>query len=125
MITKDMALDALATVVNRSGAGFVYPYQESGAPCVYVANGEPSCGVAQALDLLGVDREVLASMDSRNSDQNGPVSARAIKTMVPEIEITRAACWVLDSFQQKQDAGATWGLALTEARYRHTEFQED
>jgi hypothetical protein len=97
----------LRRIVDAKGEDYVYPRQEA---CVYFEkDGSPSCIIGHELAKHGIDYN-----DENSVEQL--VEAGFIKTDPATREF-------LLEVQAFQDAGAPWGVALSEAIVRHKDRQ--
>lgn len=121
-ITLDKALPALEEVVAEAGGDFVY--EMVGGSCVYYdqAEGKPSCGIGRALFRMGWTAEELIVMD--NCGDLGSPASVAFKSLsgnvpwgdIPLIECDEGARQLLSTFQEGQDTGVSYGIALIRAK---------
>jgi len=130
MITIDaqQAIESLRHIVQAKGPEFVYS-SPAGSSCVYAYDGQPSCGVGQALAHLGVPLAVVAELDTANCGTG--ISALSMATPLHHhgVHVTPQAARVFSQFQVVQDRGnyssptATWRLALqvAEAEFKNLE----
>jgi hypothetical protein len=107
----------LRRIVDAKGEDYVYPRQEA---CVYFEkDGSPSCIIGHELAKHGITRDDLLVEDIDYNDENSVeqlVEAGFIKTDPATREF-------LLEVQAFQDAGAPWGVALSEAIVRHKDRQ--
>jgi len=100
---KDMR-DALASVVQRAGADYVYK-----GLCWYIEGTTPRCGVGQALAELGVSNAVLQAMDCAAG------GSKIRDVQVQGLNISFEARAIAVAFQIRQDVGVKWGKCLESA----------
>lgn len=106
-LTRVRAEELLAELVTEFGADYVYEPPD-GTACVYVWDGEPSCGVGHVLYRAGVPLDVLRAVD-------GTYVAGVHEAVVFEDFAEPAALDLLSDFQDGQDASVPWGEALRRA----------
>lgn len=100
MFTAKDLKEALYTVVEQAGKDYVY----QGDKCRYVHYGEPDCGIARALVLLGMPIEELKEWDMT------PIA------QVPT-QLNFEARAVASAFQRRQDKRYAWGDCLEAAMH--------
>lgn len=103
-LTAGEFLHTLRQVVAERGANYVYPESErleSGA-CRYWHNGQPSCMIGHALDVLGL--VVPPSLE-------GLSAPYVLYEFGAPVQVGRVAVYV----QAAQDLGGSWGEALVAA----------
>jgi hypothetical protein len=108
-ISLEEAKALLAKAVEERGAD--YTYEQVGNECLYFdpATQGPSCLVGYVLSYKGITLPALNDSASNNStDVHDLVSGGVIQT---DLETE----YLLSTAQDRQDSGATWGRALSEA----------
>lgn len=130
-LSADQAIELLEAAVATRGAEYNYRFtaqEGSGATCLYIRNGEPSCLVGVALVTEGVPIEVLTYIDEFTHDcENecledctessiGSIWAGQVLRDRAGLMLSDEARWVLSSAQIYQDTGRTWGEALEAAK---------
>ena len=106
-LTYVRALELLREVVAEKGEGYIYSWPD-GDGCYYVHGDEPGCGVGHVLYRAGWPLSQLAAVDMR-----GNSCVHVIPAFCDNAQ--PAAITLLRTFQEAQDAGATWGAALRTA----------
>jgi hypothetical protein len=101
------ALRLLREVVGERPDHVYMPPGGEGTACRYVHRGKPSCLVGHVLARHGFTAEQLAALDDI-------VSALLLPQYFPGL-VTEDAAQILLYAQGMQDAGHTWGEALTAA----------
>jgi hypothetical protein len=119
-ITRIAALDAMGWAVEQRGEGYVDERAAYGS-CRYVLARQPSCLVGMALHHLGVDLDLLSSMDAFGLDPEAgrdPAISADGRPYLEENGVTMddQALGVFKQAQIEQDKGNTWGTALEVAR---------
>lgn len=116
-ITAEMALDGLTVAVHQRGALYVDPEANAitGLGCKYQRKGAPSCIAGSALHHVGVPVDVLKGLDKLFDSAMGSMESRKFLADAG-FDLTPAAERRLSAAQVAQDAGRSWGVALTEAQ---------
>jgi hypothetical protein len=115
VITYDMALEALNAAVEEKGADYVY--EGEGTFCAYVASGEPSCIVGNALHRLGVSIPTLVKMD-KCAIGGSVITSRKVLDVLEDSGFTLDGdvITLLSTAQTLQDDEVPWGEAVRAAR---------
>lgn len=120
-ITFDMALEALNAAVDEKGDDYVY--EGEGTFCAYVANGEPSCIVGNALHRLGVSIPTLAEMDYCAIGGAVITSPKVLEVLEYRgFTLDYDAVMLLSAAQTLQDDQVPWGDAVRVAREEAAEY---
>lgn len=116
-IDLDKARQMIAAAIEERGEDYVYP-RTPGAGCAYVHHTldgeEPGCGVGMALIKAGVPIESFDDLHI-NTGCGAHSALVALKDAGIIEEFTVEASVYLNSFQESQDSGDTWGVALSDA----------
>jgi hypothetical protein len=120
VITKESAIEALKAAVDEKGEDYVYVNAEGQSPtsledsvqCSYVhwnfAGGYTTgCIVGNALHRHGVLLRDFLKAEYRSADE--------LEDYVPNLVFEEGVGRILQAAQAKQDAGKTWGTALSAA----------
>jgi hypothetical protein len=113
-IDRDQAINLLKQVVEGNEEFMYQTPAEKGGPCLYVYEGEPSCGIGKALALAGVSIELLKEIDERGR----AMSIHSLYEKGTEkygFRLTASADLVFTRFQRMQDGGFSWGSCLEQA----------
>lgn len=115
VITFDMALEALNAAVEEKGDDYVY--EGEGTFCAYVASGEPSCIVGNALHRLGVSIPTLVEMD-RCAIGGAVISSPKVLEVLEDsgFDLDYEAVMLFSTAQVLQDDEVPWGDAVRAAR---------
>lgn len=108
IINANIAIWSLQEIV-RGNESKVYEHKADFGGCYYHWEGNPDCGVGQALALLGVPVETLAYMDACS-----PTGISEVH--IPNVYMTTFARAVYERFQTSQDIHMPWGQALQMAK---------
>lgn len=110
------AVELLRELVAETGDDFRYKrLPERGGQCVYVHNGQPSCGVGRALTSAGVSVEALEALDSMFLGGTTISSSLAESLLADRgVSLTLGAQKVFGIFQKEQDEGESYGTAMLE-----------
>ena len=95
-------LDALFEVVAEFGPDYVY-HRPDGQNCLYVHNGAPHCLAGKVLRKLGVPLAQLSAKEGSGCSR------------FTNVGLNVNALSVLQTAQEAQDRGKTWGYALRQA----------
>ncbi len=119
-ITADSVKQGLEALVAEKGEDFIYTERpvadadcEDETNCRYVWDGKPDCFIGQFLAKEGVPLERLANADLFTVGIGTP--AHTLLAQLEEervVTVTLVAKQMLQTAQQKQDCGKTWGTAL-------------
>jgi hypothetical protein len=116
VITYDEALDALTKLVAKN-PNRIY---RSTRPCVYSSpSGRASCGVGHVIKKLRP--ELFAAIHIMEYESAADPSSCTVEGLVHSLHLESAifepdALYLLAQFQQNQDAGTEYGIALVRAR---------
>jgi hypothetical protein len=123
-ITYEKALSAMRAAVADRGADYVYPEKEktTAGTCQYLTeDGKASCIVGDVLIRVGVPAESLPRWipGERSSSIEAVPNASSLvgkleKAAVVVLDESRTYT-LLDTAQDEQDNGQTWGTALKRA----------
>lgn len=102
--SPDEVLALLEEVVAEYGEDYVYPGHNTTGGCVYTKDGAPSCLVGHALTRLGVPVDFLS--------EHNDFAVSNIQRLTMDEEVLD----MLQTAQETQDIGCTWGHALEDAR---------
>lgn len=137
--TYDETLAMLTGIVSENGEDFVYEVHDEDrlAPsCRYALDGQPDCIVGHVFAKVGVPVEKMEYVrsDGWESGAAGPVNPYSVEgadLVAGRLEgdgvvaFTPKAKRLLISVQVKQDAGDSWGEALSEGVLRAKDLPED
>lgn len=120
-INATQAFNLLQKVVAEAPAAFIYPLINDSRMCSYQAEGNPSCGVGQALFKAGVTLAQLKEMDEPGDTVDTDIYSLWSNSKLPaDLDLTPGAVSVFDTFQRHQDKRlAPWSVSLAEAKTRY------
>jgi hypothetical protein len=108
-ITAVMAIEALREVVKLRGGDFVYETPSDTKSCRYAFDGEPSCAVGMAINIIDPTAFRVVEKFERTE---GAFIAAALRDVIP---ITVDARNVFGAAQAMQDTGRLYSAMLYEA----------
>lgn len=113
-LSKTQATELLQMAVADRGPEYVYKSRASGptyGSCVYFYRGKPDCIVGWIFNALGLKMQDLKKLSGDNN-ANGSRFSHIGKEI---LEISQATLDMVQSVQDAQDEGKSWGYALEQA----------
>lgn len=112
-LTLDYTKELLRQAVADRGEDFVYEKPEGAEQCMYVHEDGPGCIVGYVLHAAGVPLEAL-------NEHENTYASKMVRYLLDEEIIDSADEWAMDllnTVQDRQDNGVSWGLAVGRSLY--------
>ena len=115
--TIDDVMAAMQAVVAEKGEDYVYPHAgPGGMDCVYAEDGMPSCIVGHVIYRLD-PKEFAKVVELENRSGSAPATSLQDEGYISKGMFDDETEQFLYHAQSQQDAGKTWGEALSRAYF--------